>query len=561
MPGQTWLLLRLQGRGALNTFRHTLGAADKAGGIVFAAVLALAVILAGSIAGSFAAGAAGRFPEADVPRLFPAAVLGLGALLLLLLAFRGAAGALFFDRDLSLLLSAPVDPRAVFLSKLLVGLARGAILPVLGMAAPLVAFGNNLALGPLYTLLAILAALATPVLTTWGAALVVLLLARWGPARRLRVILAAGVLALLGGCALLGRLAAGAGEGRADLLAAGRALLDSPVPPLIAARGVAVAPDAPGLALAALALYITLAVGGLVVCTELAGALYLPAWARLQGGGSAAPRGAASAVAAPGAWSAHMPLALVIAGREWRGLVRDRRTLTMLAPHLALWALYGGALVCAASALRPGSGAPRSGGVVPSQLATQINAFLAAVVLIMAALLFLDLSLSSLSRQGRAWSILRLAPIAGATILRGWFLALALPFALLSSALLVVVGLWRGFSLGGFLYGWGGVELVGLSMLAVTLSMGVVLARPHPTDPLQLPDGGARLLGELLALALGGLTGGILCLPLVVAAQTKAAAPLWLWPAAWAGAALIAGGGSTLALLLAHRRLPHAGEV
>jgi hypothetical protein len=265
-------------------------------------------------------------------------------------------------------------------------------------------------------------------------------------------------------------------------------------------------------------------------------------------------------VAAPGAWSARTPLALVIAGREWRGLVRDRRTLTTLAPHLALWALYGGGLVCAASALRPGSSAVPGGGA-PPQLGAQINAFLAAVVLVMAALLFLELSLSSLSRQGRAWSILRLAPIAGATILRGWFLALALPFVLLSSALLGVVGLWRGFSLGGFLYGWGGVELVGLSMLAVTLSMGVVLARPHPADPLQLLDGGARLLGELLALALGGLTGGILCLPLVVAAQTEAPAPLWLWVAAGAGAALIAGAGSALALLLAHRRLPRAGEV
>ncbi|HEX6606963.1 MAG TPA: hypothetical protein VF276_08630, partial [Chloroflexia bacterium] len=198
------------------------------------------------------------------------------------------------------------------------------------------------------------------------------------------------------------------------------------------------------------------------------------------------------------------------------------------------------------------------GGAAPPQLAMQINAFLAAVVLVMAALLFLELSLSTLSRQGRAWSILRLAPIGGASILRGWFLALALPFVLLSSALLGVVGLWRGFSLGGFLYGWGGVELIGLSMLAVTLSMGVVLARPDPAGPLL--DGGARLLGELLALALGGLTGGILCLPLVVAAQTESPAPLWLWLAAGAGAALIAGAGSGLALLVAHRRLPRAGE-
>jgi hypothetical protein len=560
MAGQTWLLLRLQGRGALNTFRHTLGPADRAGGVIFAAVLVLAVILAGSIAGSFAAGAAGRFPEADVPRLFPTVVLGLGALLLLLLAFRSAAGALFFDRDLALLLSAPVDPRAVFLSKLLAGLARGAALPVLGMAAPLVAFGNNLDLGPFYTLLAILAALATPLLTTWVAALVVVLLARWGPVRGLRGVLGGGVLVLLGGCALLGRLAAGAGEGRADLPAMGRALLDLPVPPFIAARGVAAAPGAPGLALIAMGLYITLALGGLILCTELAGALYLPAWARLQGGGSATPRGAAAAMSAPGGWPARTPLALVIAGREWRGLVRDRRTLTTLTPHLALWALYGGALVCAASALRPDRGAALGGGAAPSQLGTQINAFLAAVVLVMAALLFLELSLSSLSRQGRAWSILRLAPVAGATIPRGWFLALALPFALLSSALLVVVGLWRGFTLGGFLYGWGGVELIGLSMLAVTLSMSVLFARPNPADPLQLLDGGARLLGELIALALGGLTGGILCLPLVVAAQTDAPAPVWLWLVALAGAAVVAGGGSALALLLAHRRLPHAGE-
>jgi hypothetical protein len=560
MPGQTWLLLRLQGRGALNTFRRTFGPADKAGGVIFVAVLALAVILAGSIAGSFAAGAAARFPEAEVPRLFPAAVLGLGTLLLVLLALRGAADALFFDRDLSLLLSAPVDPRAVFLSKLLAGLARGAILPVLGMAAPLVAFGNNLGLGPLYTLLALLAALATPVLTTWVAALVVLLAARWGPVRGLRLVLGAVVLVLLGGCALLGRLVAGVGEGRADLLAMGRALLDSPVPPFIAARGLAAAPDAPGLALAALALYITLALGGLVVCTQLAGALYLPAWARLQSGGSATARAAPSAVPAPGTWGTRTPLALLIAGREWRGLVRDRRTLTTLAPHLALWALYGGGLVCAASALRPGQGTGLGGGAAPPQLGAQINAFLAAVVLVMAALLFLELSLSTLSRQGRAWSILRLAPLAASTILRGWFLALALPFALLSSALLIVVSLWRGFSLGGFLYGWGGVELIGLSMIAVTLSMGVVLARPHPADPLQLLDGGARLLGELLALALGGVTGGILCLPLVVAAQTEAPGPLWLWLAAGAGAALIAGAGSALALLLARRRLPRAGE-
>src|SRR6476659_899114 len=102
-------------------------------------------------------------------------------------------------------MSAPVDRRAVFLSKMLDSMVPNYGL-LLVMALPsLVAFGIGQGWGPLYYLLVLITLAVLPLLPAGLGALLVLLVARVAPVRRVREILGfAG--ALFGiACGLIGQ--------------------------------------------------------------------------------------------------------------------------------------------------------------------------------------------------------------------------------------------------------------------------------------------------------------------------------------------------------------------
>jgi ABC-2 type transport system permease protein len=125
---------------------------------------------------------------------------------------------------------------------------------------------------------------------------------------------------------------------------------------------------------------------------------------------------------------------------------------------------------------------------------------------------------TSISMEGKAWWLLKAAPITPGELLRGKLSAALIPFAVTSTLLLFGAAIWRGFSPLGALYGWYGVELIGAGMLAIAVGAAVPWAKLDWDDPRKMGSGWGGLISFLVSTAFAGLAGALLCLPLVAAA-------------------------------------------
>src|SRR5262249_1312988 len=122
--------------------------------------------------------------EPGLEGLFPGVVLSLITVVLLLSSFGVALGSLFLASDLDLLMAAPVDRRAVFVSKILDGIGwYYALVAALALPA-LFAYGAALRFGPAYYGFTLVTVLVAPLLPAALGAVLVLLVARFAPARR-----------------------------------------------------------------------------------------------------------------------------------------------------------------------------------------------------------------------------------------------------------------------------------------------------------------------------------------------------------------------------------------
>ncbi|MGN6359429.1 MAG: putative ABC transporter permease subunit, partial [Thermomicrobiales bacterium] len=220
------------------------------------------------------------------------------------------------------------------------------------------------------------------------------------------------------------------------------------------------------------------------------------------------------------------PAWAAIALKDWRTIPRDLRSFAQLiSPLVFLPIIYlnllGGRRNGLAGVLRDSQ--RFSGAVDPAGIA------IAAGILLAVVLVFRRVAAIGISMEGQAWWILKSAPVSGMEVLRGKFAAAAIPFALLSTLLLVVAAIWRGFGLAGTLYGWFGIELLGLGMLAIATGASVPWARLDWDDPRHMSSGWGGLLSFTGAALLTGIAGGLLCLPVLAATFTPN-----LVPVAWA---------------------------
>jgi hypothetical protein len=245
----TWLLLSLRFQVAWNSFmgrKLYARVLSVLGGLWLAAMGGTFSVLIGLGAGIVLR----NFPDAGIDALVPGVILSGVTLLLLLSSFGIALGSLFLTSDLDLLMAAPIDRKAVFISKLLDGMAWNyTIVAVLALPA-LFTFGIGMAYGPAYYLLALMAAVGMPLLPAGLGALLVMLVARFAPARRVREVL--GVMAALFGisCGLLGQTtrlwmpsfsSRRPGFGTEEWVMQLRWVADLPLPPMMAGRGLAAA--------------------------------------------------------------------------------------------------------------------------------------------------------------------------------------------------------------------------------------------------------------------------------------------------------------------------------
>ena len=529
-----WLLLALRGLVGWNSFRGQ--ARWKQTLQVFGSLLIVG--LSGVTTASLGVGLGvvqRREPELGLAATLPGLVLtGVGALVLFS-SFGLALGSLLLADDLATLMTAPVDRRAVFTAKLLNGLWLYYAFALLAGLVPLTAFGLTVGYGPAYYLLAAVALLLTPLPSIGFGSLLVLLVARFAPARRVREML--GLVGALVGmsCGLLGqtsrfwaeRIGSNASGPEAVLGQLG-ALTRLPLPSFIAGRGLAaVGAGRWAVAFGELALFVALSLGSFVACIVAADRLYAVGWMRMQGSGNA--RRSRERVAREGAqvgWLGRAPAWAAIALKDWRVIPRDLRNFAqLLSPLLLLPVLYlnllGG---------RRERSLDRAFDTLGSGTFDPANIAVAGGVLTATVLVFRRIAAVSISMEGRAWWLLKAAPIAPGELLGGKLAAALIPFAATSTVLLVGAAFWRGFSPLGALYGWYGIELIGAGMLAIAVGAAVPWAKLDWDDPRKMGSGWGGLISLLVSVLFAGLVGALLCAPVVAAA---------FWPGATVAAWII----------------------
>jgi hypothetical protein len=560
----TLLLLSLRWQLAWNRFKSGK-AVTRVLTVLSSIVLALFVGGASALVGVGTGALLRMFPEQRLDAVIPGLLLAAVSFLLVLSSFGVALGSLFLTSDLDILMTAPVDRKAVFISKILDGMALYyAMAAVLALPA-LFTYGLAAGYSPAYYILALIVLLGTPLLPAGVASILVMLVARFAPARRVREIL--GVMGALFGiaCGLIAQTSRfwmsdiAVGNGSADDWAAGlRGIGNLPLPPMMAGRGLAAAGMGDwGRAALELAAYALFTFGFFAVCIWFADGLYAAGWVRMQSSGSAKRgRQRAEQAARRGGLLATAPAYMAIVLKDWRVIPRDLRNFAqMLSPLVFLPVIYLNIVGGGRRGADPLAGIPLFSG---QEIGTQ-GIFLAGGVLLASSMVFGRVSATAISREGKAWWLLKAAPVSGVELLRGKFLTAMIPFSILSTAMLFGAALWQGLSPLWTMYGWIGVELLGAGMLATELGFSVPWARLDWDDPRRMTSGIGSLFSLLVWLGLSTVGGGLLCVPVLLElfepAMTLPAALLAL-----ALAAALTAGVSMLVLRFGLSRLYTVGE-
>jgi len=466
-----------------------------------------------------------RFPEAPLEALLPGLILTAVAAIILISSFAIALGALFLTSDLETLMAAPVSRRALFTAKILDGLVTYYAITIVAAIPALVTYGLVLRYGPLYYVLAIIAVVGTPLLPAGVGALLTMLVARFAPARRVREVL--GLVGALVGVSfsLVGQTSRlwtqrlfAAGQDPQELLGHLRQLVAIPLPSIVAGRGLAAA-GAGNWALAGAELvgFLALTFGLFAGCVIVAERLYATGWARMQGAGSAnRSRAQVARDAANAGWLGRAPAWAAIALKDWRTIPRDLRNFAqLLTPLVILPIVYFNII---------GGGRRRSNDLTDALSGLgggtidPVGIVAAGGILLATVLIFRRVAATAISMEGQAWWMLKLAPISGQELLRGKLAAAVVPFALLSTLLLLGATFWRGFSVVGFLYGWFGIQLLGAAILATAVGAAVPWAKLDWDDPRKMSSGWGNIISLLAGVGVAGVAGLLLCLPFIAVA-------------------------------------------
>ena len=562
MISDTILLLTLRLHLAWNGFRARKPGAQA---LYIIGMLAIGgfVTLLSSGAGILAGATLRQVPEAGLDSVLPGLILTGATLLILISSFGVALGSLFLSSDLDILMTAPVDRRAVFTSKILDGMVfYYGLAGVLALPA-LIAYGVGIGYGPLYYVFALLTVLAVPLFPASLASILVMLVARFAPARRVREVL--GLVGALFGlaCGVLGQTSRfwirdiTNEQGNPDqLLAATKGLSDLPLPSMVAGRGLGAAGAGDLLgAVAGLSGFLLLTFGLFVGCVLLADNLYAAGWVRMQSSGSAKrTRQRAQQAASRRGLMSRASAASAIMLKDWRVIPRDLRNFAqMLAPLLFLPIIY--------LQILGGRGSSSSFGRMFGQgTFDATGVFISGGILFASAAVLGRVADTSISREGKSWWLLKAAPVSASEIVRSKFLTAFLPFVVLSSVLLIGAALWKGFSLFGTFYGLFGILVLGAGMIGIETGLGVPWARLDWDDPRRMSSGWGAI-ATLVAWALLGIVGGgALCLPIFAQITDPSMVP---W-ATLIGLVLSAGvslGSGLAALMFGVSRLGDVGEV
>ena len=513
LTSSVWKLLRLRAVIFISGFRRAR-LRNKIGMVVVGLVL-LAILVAAFVF-SFLILNALRSPQlaqivVDPDSLIdsiPVLIVTIAFIVILVTSFGLLLQALYLAGDMDFLLSSPLPMRAVFLSK-----QMQAILPNYGLVMLIglpVLFGLGFSQGYnlLYYPLVVIVLTLMAFIAAGLASLVVMVVVRVFPARRVAEVLGffAATVSML--CSQSGRLAnfddfSGEQATQAlDLL--GRA--NSPFSPLAWAGGSLTAIGQgnwlPGVGL--LAVTIGLGVVIFLVSLNAAERLYFSGWASVRTSTrrsrktrrqpSKSPSRSLLATSVRRLLPAQVQAILI---KDLLVLRRDLRNMSQLVTPLIIGVVYAVALV------RGGGEPPTGRGDAPVVLMEVLkNLMLYANVGIS---LFIGWSLlsrlagMSFSLEGKQYWLLKTAPVSNRRLVTGKYLVAYLPTLSLCWAFLLIISLLQQVSLDTLAYSLAVVAFTVAGVAGLNLAFGVIGANFEWEDPRRISQGALGCLGMLLS--------------------------------------------------------------
>lgn len=470
----------------------------------------------------------------------PSIALGVFALPLLISSVSFALSTLYLARDLDTLLVTPVPIRSVFLARFLEGLGTTYLLLFALLAPALVGYGQALGYGFAFfvTLIVVLALL--PLLPVSIGTLLTMLLVRFIPPRRLRDVLTVigGLFGLLiyFGSQMLNRVATSV----ATPQTAERLLqLDVPaLPTSWGARALIAAGTGDGRTLLVFGgLYALATLGLFGLCVALAERLYyngVVGMADTQGGRVKRRARTSSAPLLRG------PIGAIVR-KDLRVLPRDLQQLSQLIFPLAIavfwvWRLFSDTAF---------HEFPFAAGQQYASLS------LVAIGLFVCLLITSHLGLTGLSREGRGYWLIHLAPQEPWTVLWAKWTLAYLPFPIIGTMFVLLIGVLQRPRLPILLQDWLLLLITGVGVAGITVGLGAAFPRFDWQQPRKMTSARAGCLGGLLYFIYAGLM-------LLLIAGAQFIAPRfggWVYAAGWGSALLITIAALVLPLLLGAARL------
>jgi ABC-2 type transport system permease protein len=466
----------------------------------------------------------------------PSQALFLALVMLILTSFTTVLTSLYLSGDTDMLLAAPVPMRAVFVVKFFGGLIVPYVL-LFGLLGPaLLGYGQGLDYGPTYYVVAVLVLALLPLLPAGLGALLVMAVVRVVPARRAREIVS--VIGGLFGASwyILNQFAPEVVRSATSVrtLEALRRLDVPLLPSAWAGRALVAAGQAEWLALLAYGgLFVTLSLVVFAGCLLLAERLYYDGWSNMASQGGKIRQKAKGKRQMPQAVPFYLfpfsfflpPESRAILYKDVRVFPRDLRNLQQLIFPLALAGIWTFRLLSGGSPTDGGRGAElgRFFDVVGS---AGISFFICLTI-------SGALGGPSISREGRGFWLLRVAPISSWRLLLGKLVLAYLPFPTVGVLFVLFLSALRGSTPGELLRSLALVLLAGLGVSSILLGMGAAFPKLDWENPRQQTTVRAGCLAPLFYLLYVGAAVAAVFGPPALATLLGAGWAVWLAAAGW----------------------------
>jgi len=238
-------------------------------------------------------------------------------------------------------------------------------------------------------------------------------------------------------------------------------------------------------------------------------------------------------------WVAPAWFAIVL--KDWRVIPRDLRNFAQMLAPLALIPFVLFNLVSGGGRRNPADGINSFGG------SGGLNIFIAASVLMTVIFVLGRVAETSIGMESKSWWLVKAAPVSPGEILFGKFMTAAIPFVILSTILMAVATIWRGFDLVWALYGWLAVMVLGLGMLAASVGLSVPWAKLDWDDPRRMLTWQTSVLTMAAWVAIGLVGGLLFCLPYLAELVNPGLVPAMFVVGLLLGSAVAIGSGYGLA--------------